>query len=195
MIIYRATNLINYRQYIGRTVESLRKRRTRHSVDSKTIRHLKIAFHNAIRKYGIDAFMFETLESCLSMDSLLSAERRHIAEHRDWGVNLYNMTEGGDGSLGLKHSDASKQKLRTKALARNLRTTSARCRPCVLDGIQYPSVTEAARQLDTSRMVVQRWLRLGKARTSARRSDYRGFEEPFAALQRYRAEAKSRNVS
>ncbi len=174
MIIYRVTNLLNCRQYIGRTWVSMRTRWLKHCRQARVCANPNIALHGAIRKYGKDVFIVEQLGVYVNASLLAEAERRCIAEHLDWGIRLYNMTEGGDGSPGLKHRDTTKQKLRMRALSRNLRLTSARCKPCVIDGVEYPSITEAARTLRTNRMNAARWASTGIGRRKARRSDFKG---------------------
>lgn len=179
MIIYRITNAKNGRQYIGRTVESARKRLLRHCAEAVRQTHHRIALYNAIRKYGVDVCSIEVIEVCSTVEEMLQAESRHIRAASASGIHLYNMTLGGDGSLGLAHSIDSRRKIREAALSRDLRMTSPRCKPCVVGGVSYHSVTHAARCLGTNRTVVQRWLRTNTFRTKAKRSDCRGFKEPF----------------
>lgn len=42
------------------------------------------------------------------------AEQKWIAHYRDEGAQLTNRTDGGEGSIGRKHSESAKQKMRDK---------------------------------------------------------------------------------
>ena len=61
-VIYKYTNKINGKVYIGQTVhENLR--RNEHKCHSKTRLHTQSAFYNAIDKYGWDNFGYSILET------------------------------------------------------------------------------------------------------------------------------------
>lgn len=109
-IIYKATNLINGKSYIGQTIRSLNTRRGDHlrlSHNPKQVQYNHL-FHRAIRKYGIDNFRWEQLERCAVTD-LNDREVFHIVFHNTYAPNGqcgYNMTKGGDthfGSSGKYH--------------------------------------------------------------------------------------------
>jgi predicted GIY-YIG superfamily endonuclease len=50
MVIYKVTNRVNGKLYIGQTIGSLEKRKSAHISSALTIRN-NIYFYNAIRKY------------------------------------------------------------------------------------------------------------------------------------------------
>ena len=58
LIIYKATNKINGKVYIGQTTNSLSYRRDQHFREAKCIKRKTVYFHNAISKYGEDNFIF-----------------------------------------------------------------------------------------------------------------------------------------
>lgn len=62
-IIYKVTNLINSKCYIGQTTKSLDDRRFIHIKDAKRQKYNSL-FHKAIIKYGIDNFKWEVLCVC-----------------------------------------------------------------------------------------------------------------------------------
>ena len=65
MIIYKATNLINGKCYIGKTIsKDFVKYWFNHLKEAFKSEKIKRVFHNAIRKYGPENFMFEVLEFC-----------------------------------------------------------------------------------------------------------------------------------
>lgn len=60
-IVYKATNLINGRVYIGLTTTTLERRWAVHCCEVR--RGSKYLFHKAIRKYGEDSFSLEIIAS------------------------------------------------------------------------------------------------------------------------------------
>ena len=94
MIIYKVTNLITGKCYIGKTSQTLESRKARHL---KSVRRGdSTKFYNSIRKYGIDNFIWEIIDSTDNMQSLNELETKHILENDSFRSG-YNMTLGGDG--------------------------------------------------------------------------------------------------
>ena len=93
-IIYKITNKVNNKVYIGQTRYTLefRWRQHQHKKDSTY-------FHNAIHKYGIENFELEILEEC-DIELLNSKEMFYIAKY-DSFKNGYNLTIEGDGNRRL----------------------------------------------------------------------------------------------
>jgi hypothetical protein len=56
MIIYKATNKINGKIYIGQTINSLKYRSNQHKRDANRLSKRNYYFTNAIVKYGFEAF-------------------------------------------------------------------------------------------------------------------------------------------
>lgn len=97
MIIYKATNKINGKCYIGQTVKTLNKRIPSHKCDALT-RNSSYGFHRALRKYGFDSFTWEILCECETKGEMNEMEYHYIKQYRSHGSeNGYNMTWGGDG--------------------------------------------------------------------------------------------------
>jgi predicted XRE-type DNA-binding protein len=67
--------------------------------------------HNAIRKYGKDAFEIELLQECRSFEELDDAERKWIAELNTIAPNGYNIEVGGCRNRAPM-SEATRAKLR-----------------------------------------------------------------------------------
>lgn len=102
-VIYKATNTINGKAYIGHALD-FEKRKQEHY--NKANRGGTEYFYNAIRKYGFDVFEWTVLKE----DATLEDEVIHIEEHDTYG-NGYNLTKGGEGKLGYKTTEKTKQKL------------------------------------------------------------------------------------
>ena len=62
-IIYKYTNQVNNKVYIGQTInEYKRKYAHKHALNS-----WRSYFHNAIKKYGYDKFVYEILEEIVKL--------------------------------------------------------------------------------------------------------------------------------
>lgn len=99
-IIYTLTNIINNKVYVGKTTVSLSTRIRQHI--NKSVPSDGCYIHNAINKYGFDNFYLESFEVS---DDLVNIWERHLIKR--WNTKIpfgYNMTEGGEGLVGFKHS-------------------------------------------------------------------------------------------
>ena len=88
--IYKITNKLNGKVYIGQSVDI--DTRWRHHCSAKD----NFAIHNAIKKYGEENFKFEVLLECPA-NMLNVWERDMIALYDCISPNGYNLTEGGEG--------------------------------------------------------------------------------------------------
>lgn len=117
MIIYKATNKVNNKIYIGKTVNSLNDRILGHNSDAR-LNKFNSLFHAAIHKYGEDNFEWEILCETDSESKLNALEKFYIATYRKM-ARLYNILNGGDGSgsgenhyfYGKHHTEETKKKI------------------------------------------------------------------------------------
>lgn len=113
-IIYRITNLINEKSYIGQTIQSLESRIDAHHKNAQN--GSNFAIHRAIRKYGIENFKYEILTFCESNQELNDQESFYISYFNTFTGNKnhkgYNMTSGGSSK---KYSDEVREKLSKRA--------------------------------------------------------------------------------
>jgi group I intron endonuclease len=107
-IIYKATNLINGKNYIGQTVKTLKERKSGHV--RKSEHGSKYCFHNAIKKYGVETFVWEIICSCQSKDEVDVREREFIKVFNAKVPSGYNMTDGGEGTVGCHPSEETRIK-------------------------------------------------------------------------------------
>lgn len=117
-IIYKVTNIINSKIYIGQTKRTLEKRRYFHLYESKHTR-LDFHFYRAIKKYGQENFLWETIDKAFSREELLDKEiywiKFYNSSHIDSG---YNMTNGGEG-FGSPTDQVKKSMGRNMVLEKN----------------------------------------------------------------------------
>jgi group I intron endonuclease len=103
--IYKITNTINEKIYIGFT-NNFERRIVEHTRNS---RKLNSHLYYAIKKYGIDKFTFEIIYQSLEGDYLKNAMETYFINLYDSYHSGYNMTLGGDGTLGRLWTDKQKQ--------------------------------------------------------------------------------------
>lgn len=99
MIIYKITNKINGKIYIGQTTHSIEKRWKEHCRDNDGC-----SIHNAIRKYGKENFTVEQIDVVCDRDELNKKEQYWIKFYDSMNKEKgYNLTSGGD------HFEASEE--------------------------------------------------------------------------------------
>jgi group I intron endonuclease len=109
--IYKITNVVNGKVYIGETIRHYKDRWRQHKafhLSSYSCPILKQAF----MKYGIDNFKFEVIQEC-SFDERFELEKKYIEEYNSVAPKGYNFLPGGQGGgfLGKTHSDKTKEKI------------------------------------------------------------------------------------
>ena len=96
--IYKITNKINGKIYIGQSVD-IRRRWYEHKGKLGKPGAEEYYFQKALKKYGIDNFTWEILEEC-EPDQLNEREQYYISLYRTYvgfdDCNGYNLTRGGD---------------------------------------------------------------------------------------------------
>ena len=110
MIIYKVTNLITNKVYIGKTIYKLKKRKRQHLCAAKS-NSGNMLFHKAIRKYGEENFCWEVLDTVMFSDLLLDLEKFYIIKYNCKQPNGYNLTDGGGGVVGFTVSDETRKKM------------------------------------------------------------------------------------
>lgn len=93
--IYKITNQINGKIYIGKTLKTIPERWKEHCSDYRKERCEKRPLYDAMNKYGIENFTIEEVEEC-SSDILNDREVYWIEQYGSFKYG-YNATKGGDG--------------------------------------------------------------------------------------------------
>jgi group I intron endonuclease len=102
MIIYKSTNKITGKVYIGQTTKNLEKRIKGHVNESKKDKNRP--FLSSINKYGVDNFVFEIIDFADNLNELNDKEIYWINFYNSVSPNGYNVTGGGQGdkTIGTK---------------------------------------------------------------------------------------------
>lgn len=101
MIIYKITNKINGKVYIGQTIRTLQHRWKEHQ-RAAFVENRQTNFARALRKYGIENFIVEVIDHADSREELNDKERYWISYY-DSCVKGYNLTDGGDETDTYKY--------------------------------------------------------------------------------------------
>lgn len=122
MIIYKATNLINNKSYIGQTVKSLSQRASEHKHRALYEQDYHNKFHNAIRKYGFENFKWEILDSSdkWTFQEMDEKEQLYIKEYNTIQEG-YNTLEGGQGNSRIDSEEMAKIRGSKPFLAFNIK--------------------------------------------------------------------------
>jgi group I intron endonuclease len=100
-LVYKITNIINDKSYIGITSQSLNKRWQNHLYCIKKGRNRHSPLYNAISKYGKENFSIFPIFSAFSWKDLLTIESVLIEQNRTFiDRGGYNLTKGGEGTVG-----------------------------------------------------------------------------------------------
>jgi len=102
--VYVITNLITGEQYVGATVDF--ERRCREHISG----HGSQLVYQAIQKYGINSLLFEPWYEGDDRWAKMM-EYRTVLALDTFAPSGYNLTLGGDGSLGWQASDGTKRRM------------------------------------------------------------------------------------
>lgn len=149
MLIYKITNKINGKIYVGQTSLSIEKRFDKHikCAESKVNRHL----YDSMNHYGYDNFIIEMIEDNILKENIDERERFWISELHSRSPKGYNMTEGGGGgyTLGSWDEDSRKELYKSQALSRtgSKRTEQQKQRMSESSKLRYQNKTKEEKEI------------------------------------------------
>ena len=161
-IIYKATNLVNGKIYVGQTVQPLAARQKQHA-------KAKEMFGQAIRKHGAENFCFIVIDTAEDKTSLNNKEAFWISFFNSTAPQGYNLTIGGDAlttflpevlakmsasRLGKKCTVATRDKI-SKANTGKTRTAEARAKMSAAAKKRAPENTARLVAIHKGRIVSQ----------------------------------------
>lgn len=113
--IYRITNLINGKSYIGLTTRTAEHRFRKHK--SMLYTNGCSTLYNAMKKYGADSFIIETIFSSDDIKKVIEAEQFFITLYGTLSPKGYNLTTGGENCIV---SEETKAKIRNSLKGRSV---------------------------------------------------------------------------
>lgn len=116
--IYKISNNFDENLYVGFTSRSIEERWKQHVYLSNKSESF---LHRAIKKYGIDNFKIEVIAKSSNIEYCRDVlEPYYIKQYNSYAPNGYNMTLGGEGTLGYSflHSDQTREKIRNSHLGK-----------------------------------------------------------------------------
>lgn len=125
MIIYKATNKINGKVYIGQTIQTLKARKSKHK---SCVKNKKFTWHfyNSIRRYGWDNFKWQIIDTAKTINELNKKEEYWIKQYKATNERYgYNKFKGGNNmkmpqSVKNKISKANKGRVFTEEWIKNM---------------------------------------------------------------------------
>lgn len=123
MEIYKITNKVNGKCYIGKTSIGYEKRFKKHKLNAEN--KINRRLYDAMNYYGYDNFTIEVLDTCIDEKELAAKEIKYIKQFNSLMPNGYNMTLGGDGGYTLQ-SWSEEDRKRLYALQAMKRTGKTR---------------------------------------------------------------------
>ena len=105
-VVYLIWNMVNGKKYVGQTIQPLKKRFQEHAKCKKSA-----PISRAIRKYGKENFYCGVIKSCASKEELDYWEKFYIAVLKTKVPYGYNRTDGGEGTIGYRHTPECRAKL------------------------------------------------------------------------------------
>ena len=110
MLVYKITNDINDKVYVGQTRRDFDKRVNDYKRDAKYCKGKRLRpIIGAMQKHGFEHFSFSILEDNISDEKQLDERERFYIKKYDCANRGYNVENGGN-SVG-KHSEATKRKI------------------------------------------------------------------------------------
>lgn len=96
MIIYKITNLVNGKVYIGQTTKTLEQRILQHR--NSFVSNVSTHLYHAMHKYGWDNFVFEVIDCSAETKLELNRLEQHYIKQYNSMIDGYNMTAGGESN-------------------------------------------------------------------------------------------------
>jgi group I intron endonuclease len=115
--IYCIQNTINFKMYIG-SAKDIKYRWKDHICNLLGNKHRNKHLQHAVNFYGLENFEFCIIEECDEL-TLERLENFYIIQYRTNEKEFgYNLTEGGRGTKGYKHSKETRAKMGRKSRGR-----------------------------------------------------------------------------
>jgi group I intron endonuclease len=116
-VIYKITNLVNGKIYIGQTVRQLIRRWHGHCYRARSGKQSHL--YEAMRKYGVENFLVEEIDRSIHKEELNAKEVEWISRLGSMDPEVgYNCKEGGNGG---RLSEQTKSRMRGRPVPEEMR--------------------------------------------------------------------------
>lgn len=112
--IYKITNLINNKSYIGKTIQTIKTRFSKHCSNAKTKKDFCILITKDIKKYGKENFVIEEIDVAYSKKELKLLEGVYISWFNTLIPNGYNTVNIVNGKNKLSEITIKKMRIEAK---------------------------------------------------------------------------------
>lgn len=119
-VIYKISNSVNDKIYIGQTIRTIEKRFKGHICSAIKNEYPDNYLHRAIRKFGPDKFKIEKIDEANSKDELNAKEKYWIKKLNSI-QNGYNLTDGGEGGDTYRLRSEEQMKITRQRLSNSLK--------------------------------------------------------------------------
>ncbi|MBV5310899.1 NUMOD3 domain-containing DNA-binding protein [Chromatium okenii] len=185
--VYKHTCTITGKSYVGYTGKSVENRWRQHVTSSanQSARDYDTHFHRAIRKYGTDCWGTEILEWVASELAAQQAECKWIEQLEP----QYNMTKGGEGTIGLKWSEESRIRASENAYERTPEHRKAQadrlelCREKINATRNTPEYKQAQAERNRGELNPMYGKKMTEEQLELRREMFSGEKNPFFGRQ------------
>ena len=157
--IYKITNDINNKVYIGKTAFSIEKRFKEHCKDAFRDRNEKRPLYMAMQKDGIEHFHIEQIEECENINAA-DREAYWIGVYNAYSQG-YNATLGGDGKF-LYNYDIIALRLQEHPYSKDIADEFGCCIDTIQNIAKQYNIKLLSRSVDDKRKTVTAFLRTGE---------------------------------
>jgi group I intron endonuclease len=140
MNIYKIQNKINGKIYIGQTRKSLNERISGHLISNSYI-------GRALRKYGLQCFDISIIDMADTKEWLNGKEMEYIAFYDCKHPNGYNLTDGGEGTIGLSEEALEKRRISNTGKKRSEETKQKMRKPHKILNPRGPHTEETKKKI------------------------------------------------
>ena len=152
--VYKHTNKINGKSYIGITSRKPEDRWGTNGYKYQSQKSKYLCFSKAIQKYGWDNFTHEILFTGLTKEDACKKEKELISFYNSKAPFGYNLTDGGEGTSGYEVSEEFKQR-RSELVANG---NNPKARKVVYGDKTFETIDECASFLNVGRNKIVRWI-------------------------------------
>lgn len=115
--VYKITCTVNGKLYFGITARSVPQRAREHFSQARSKDAYRTALHREIRLLGADKFIVEEVCAAFGIENACAIEREMIADYGAEFPHGYNLSNGGEGSVGRMVAQVVRETISEKVRA------------------------------------------------------------------------------